>query len=388
MVSDPAQALEASGVRFVRILWCDNANVIRGKAVHSTSGFESLKHGVGISAAMQAVPVMADAVVSESGLGPVGEIRLVPDWSTFVPLPYAPGHARVLGDMMRNGKPWAYCPRDFLKRMIAEAVREGLEPRGAFENEFYLVRREGDAIVPVDRTVFAATWGMDLSRPVIDEIAESLIAQEIPVEQYYPESGGGQHEISVRYASALTAADRQLAFRETVRAVAHRHGLTATFLPKVFADQAGSGCHLHLSLWQGERNRVPEPTRPHGLSDKARAFMAGVLHHLPAVMALTAPSANSYRRFKPHCWSGAYRCWGIDNREAALRVPSNPDQFRVEDRGCLVESVPGHGCRDRGRSRRRARQSDTPRPRGCRSGQPLGRGPPGPGHRCLAYQPG
>ncbi len=325
MVSDPAQALEASGVRFVRIVWCDNANVIRGKAVHATCGSDYFKHGVGLTTAAQAVPVMADAVVAQSGLGPVGEVRLVPDWSTFTPLPYAPGHARVIGDMIHGGRPWRCCPRDFLKRMIAEAARDGLEVGAAFENEFYLLRAGPDGIAPADETIFAATLAMDLARPVIDEIAEALIAQEIPVEQYYPESGPGQHEMSVRYTTALAAADRQLAFRETVRAVALRHGLRASFLPKVFADKAGSGCHLHLSLWSEGRNLVPDPNDPAGLSARARSFMAGLLLHLPALMALTTPSTNSYRRFQPHCWSGAFRCWGRDNREAAVRVPTNPE---------------------------------------------------------------
>jgi glutamine synthetase len=325
MVHDPAQALETTGVRFVRIVWCDNANIIRGKAVHATCGSDYFKHGVGLTTAAQAMPVMADTPIKESGLGPVGEVRLVPDWSTFTPLPYAPGHARIMGDMVRAGKPWMYCPRYFLKRMIAEAARDGLEVRAAFENEFYLLRSGPDGVVPLDDTVFASTLAMDVARPVIDEIAEALIAQEIPVEQYYPESGPGQQEMSIRYASALTAADRQIAFRETARAVALRHNLKASFLPKIFPDKAGSGCHLHLSLWSKQQNLVGDPKAPDGLSAKARAFMAGLLFHLPALMTLTAPSTNSYRRFQPHTWSGAFRCWGMDNREAALRVPTNPE---------------------------------------------------------------
>src|SRR5262249_14782992 len=248
-----------------------------------------------------------------------------PDWSTFTPLPYAPGHARIMGDMMRQGRPWPYCPRYFLKRMIAEAARDGLEIRAAVENEVYLLRSLPVGIAPLDDTVFASTLAMDIARPIIDELAEALIAQEIQVEQYYPESGPGQQELSVRYAGALTAADHQIAFRETARAVALRHGVKASFLPKIFADKAGNGCHLHLSLWSKEQDVVGDPKAPDGLSAKVRACMAGLLFHLPALMPLTAPSTNSYRRFQPHTWSGAFRCWGIDNREAAVRVPTNPE---------------------------------------------------------------
>jgi len=119
--------------------------------------------------------------------------------SSLTPLPYAPGHARVMGDMVQDGQPWALCPRSFLKRMLDAVAREGFEVQAAFENEFYLLRQTDDGVVPADETVFASTLAMDLNQEVIDDIAEALIAQGIPVEQYYPESGPGQHEISMRY---------------------------------------------------------------------------------------------------------------------------------------------------------------------------------------------
>ncbi|URD52162.1 glutamine synthetase family protein [Chroococcidiopsis sp. CCNUC1] len=320
------KTLQASRVQFIRILWCDNANIIRGKAIHIGALSQLVDYGVGISAAQQAVPVMHDAVVAETGLSPVGEIRLIPDWNTLSVLPYSTGHARAIGDMMQDGIPWAYCPRDFLKRAIAAAQEAGIEVMAAFENEFYLLHpaENGLGVEPGDRTVFASTFAMDANLAVINEIAEALLAQNIPVEQYHPESGGGQHEISVRYTRALSAADYQIAFRETVRAVALRHKLKASFLPKIFAEQAGSGCHLHLSLWQDGKNLISDTGNAPGISKIARAFIAGILEHLPALMALTTPSINSYRRIRPHSWSGAFRTWGYDNREAAIRVPSDP----------------------------------------------------------------
>jgi glutamine synthetase len=323
--SDLAQSLEGSGIRFVRVVWCDNANVIRAKAIHTRKiSSDYFKYGVGISAAQQAIPVTADVVVPETGLSPVGEVRLVPDWSTLVPLPYGPGHARVLADMMKDGQPWLYCPRGFLKRMIAEFEKDGIEVMASYENEFYLFKPSPTGIEPVDRTVFATTLAMDINRAVIDDIAEALVAQKIPVEQYYPESGPGQHEITVRYTNALAAADRQIVFRETVRAVCLRHGLRASFLPKVFADQPGSGCHLHISLWKDGKNLMPS-LEGKGLSPIGRAFVAGILQHLIALMAFTTPTNNSFRRIKPRSWAGAFRCWGIDNREAAVRAPSSPE---------------------------------------------------------------
>jgi glutamine synthetase len=319
------RSLAADSIRFVRIVWCDNANVIRAKAVHVAALADYLEHGVGITPAQQAVPVMFDAPVADSGLGPVGEIRLVPDWTTVMKLPFAPGHARVFGDMMQNGRPWSCCPRDFLKRQLAVAARDGLELVAAFENEFYLLNSTSVGLAPADDTVFGAIQSMNEQQSLIDDLADALIAQGLPVEMYNPESGPGQQEMTIRATDALAAADRQLVFRETVHAMARRHGVRASFLPKIFASTAGNGCHLHLSVWHAGKNLFPDPAGPAGLSSLALAFLAGLSHHLPALMAMTTPSTNSYRRLKPRCWSGAFRCWGADNREAAIRVPTTPD---------------------------------------------------------------
>ncbi|MCP6759666.1 MAG: glutamine synthetase [Fischerella sp. CENA71] len=316
------KTLKEADASFVRILWCDNANIIRGKAVHVEMLPHYFEHGVGISAGQQGVPVMYDAVVPKTGLGPVGEVSLVPDWSSLTALPYSPGHFRVMGNMRLHNEAWGLCPRYFLLRMIEAAKTQGLEVQAAFENEFYLLQQFGDRIIPADSTVFASTQAMDIHHEVIDNIAEALISQGIPVEQYYPESGPGQQEISIRYTEALRAADWQIAYRETVRAIARRHNFKASFLPKIFPESAGSGCHIHLSLWWHGQNLLPDEQGVCGLSDVARAFIAGILEHLPALMALTTPCVNSYRRISPHSWSGAFRCWGLDNREAAVRVPS------------------------------------------------------------------
>ena len=117
--------------------------------------------------------------------------------------------------MIVAGRPWPHCPRDFLKRMIAEAGREGLEIHGAFENEFYLLRPGPNGVEPADETVFAATLAMDLNRAVMDEIAEALLAQQIPVELYYPESGPGQHEL--KWPTRVGRRRSANRFRATVR---------------------------------------------------------------------------------------------------------------------------------------------------------------------------
>ncbi len=309
--------LDAAGVRYLRVLWCDNANIIRARAVRVRPlGRVSVK----ISAGQMALPVMGDTVVPSSGLGPVGEADLVPDWNTLTLLPYAPGEAQVIGDLRWFGEAWAHCPRAFLNAQVARLRERGLEIRSAFENEFYLLRRTEGELRPADTTVYAATASMNQHRTFVHALTDALEAQGIEPETYHPESGPGQQELAVRYSDALGSADRQIIFRETVRGVAQEHAYVASFLPKLFEGSAGSGCHINLSLWQGETNVTGDADQPSGLSLLAQRFIAGVLHHLPALCALSIPSRNSYRRIRPHAWAGAYCTWGYGNREAAVRV--------------------------------------------------------------------
>ena len=122
----------------------------------------------------------------------------------------------------------------------------------------------------------------------------------------------------------LSVVTCQVIFKETVKAVAHKHGYIATFVPKVIADQAGNGTHIHFSLNDKDgRNLTPSADKPNEVSELMGHFIAGILEHLPALMAITTGTTNSLRRVVPRAWSGSYRCWGYENREAAVRVPFN-----------------------------------------------------------------
>ncbi len=318
-------AARRAKVRLVRFLYTDNGGIIRGKASHVDGLAQRLTDGIGLTVAMQAMN-MLDQLQPVEGMGPVGEIRLVPDASTFTVLPYAPHAAAMTVDMRTlDGAPWAACPRDFLKRQIAACAAAGITVRAAFECEFSLATRRPDGtFAPLDESLCFSTTGMTAAAVVIDEIVAALEAQGIEVEQYYAELGHGQQELSVRHAPALAAADRQVLYRETVRGVAYRHGLFASLAPKPFPEQAGNGGHIHWSLWDraGRRNLMHDPKGRYGMSALGYHFIAGVLAHLPALVALTCPTYNSYRRLAPHTWSSAYTAWGPDNREGAVRVPS------------------------------------------------------------------
>ena len=175
---------------------------------------------------------------------------------------------------------------------------------------------------------------------VIDDMVAALAEQGIPIDAYYPELGHGQHEMPLRHTDALRMADNQIWYRETVRNVAARHGLLASFAPKPDPQGAGNGCHVHWSLWDatGERNLLYDASDPYLLSELGYHFIAGVLAHLPGLLALTAPSYNSYRRLQPHFWSSAFTAWGPDNREAAVRIVST--QWGHEEASINLELKP------------------------------------------------
>jgi len=318
-----AQA-EARGLQLVRLLYCDNGGVIRGKSTHVSSLARRMESGIGLVKGMQSFSSI-DTLATDATYGPVGEIRLVPDPDTFVVLPYAPRSGQMMVNMIElDHTPWALDPRSFLQRMEQRAAAAGLAFQAAFENEFYLAVDTPDGYRPVDRSLCFSALGMDSTEDVIQDIIAALTEQGLTVELSHPELGWGQQELSTRHAPALRAADNQVTYRQTVRGVSARRGLIASLAPKPFADQAGSGAHLHFSIWDASNasNRLADASDPAGLSRLGRQAVAGVMAHLPGLLGLTTPSVNSFRRLQPHYWSSAYTAWGIENREAAVRVPS------------------------------------------------------------------
>jgi glutamine synthetase len=319
---------EEQHLRLVRFLYCDNGGIIRGKATHTSGLARRMSEGIGQTLAMQAFAGV-DALAAVEGMGPIGEFRLVPDPNTFVVLPYAANAGMMLCDMVaQDRQPWGACPRTFLKRMNSAAAQMGIAVQAAIEHEFYLARETPDGYEPFDHSLCYSSIGFQSSAPIIDDVIRALEQQGVQIEQFMPELGPGQQELSVQHADALRAADNVIVVRETARAVASQHGVIASFAAKPFLDQAGSGAHIHFSLWGAPaspnmgHNLLYDRSGRGGLSALGFRFIGGVLAHLPGLLALTCASPNSYRRLLPHFWSSAYTAWGFDNREGAIRVPS------------------------------------------------------------------
>jgi glutamine synthetase len=309
-------------IRLVRFLYVDHGGIVRGKSAAAGRLAERIESGIGHTRAMMAMS-MVDELSPVEGMGPVGEVRIKPDPDTFVTLPYAPGAAAMLADQVNpDGSPWDGCARTFLKQAIAELAAEGYELQASFEPEFSLGRHEGASFIPIDESLCYSATGFHLAHDYTIDLVDALIKQGLEVEHYYPELGHGQQEVPIRYATALRAADNHVLLRETARAIAIRHGLWASFAAKPLPEQAGNGAHLHASLWASEANAFADPSGRYGVSALGYHFLAGVLTHLPGLVALTCGTVNSYRRLAPQTWSGAYLCYGPDNREAALRICS------------------------------------------------------------------
>jgi glutamine synthetase len=324
-VDDVVKRSRKRDIKLVRFLYCDNGGIIRGKATHVDQLADRIRQGIGLVMGMMSMTSL-DCLAPDASFGPVGEVRLVPDLDTFTELPYAPRSAQMLCNMVTlDRQPWALCPRSFLQRMVTAAAAKGLWFDAAFENEFYLTRRTAAGLESLDASLCFSGAGMDAAEEVIQAIVSALTTEGLGVMQYMPELGPGQQELSVRHAGTVAAADHQVTFRQTVRGVAARHGLVALLAPKPFLNQAGNGAHIHLSAWNRghTRNLFASNTSGKGLSPIGLHFIGGVLAHLPALLALTAPTVNSFRRLQPHFWSSAYVAWGLENREAAVRVPTS-----------------------------------------------------------------
>jgi glutamine synthetase len=329
-VADAVRQADADGLELVRFLYADHGGIIRGKAATKQFLAERIESGIGHTVAMMAMS-MLDALAPVAGMGPVGEIRLRPDPATLVPLPYAPGAGAMLADQVQaDGQPWDGCARTFLRQAIDALAAEGYAMSASFEPEFTLGRRVADPdgdldrFVPVDDSLCYSGIGFNIAHDYIIDLVAALRAQGLEVEHYYPELGHGQQEVVIRHAPALRAADNHVLYRETVRGVALRHGLWASLAPKPLPNQAGNGTHLHASLTELTTGRpaFTDPAGRYGLSATGYHFIGGLLAHLPGLLALTCASVNSYRRLQPQFWSSAFAVYGMDNREAAVRICS------------------------------------------------------------------
>jgi glutamine synthetase len=308
------------GVVAVATSFVDNAGVSRVKSVPLERLPDLAAWGAGFSTAFDYFRFDDWVAAPPSGAAPVGDQRIVPDLSRLVVLQSMPGWAWAPGERYaQSGQPYPLDSRLLLTRLVDGLGRRGISMASAIEIE-WVVGQDSDDFAPA---VHGPAYGLARLTDASDycrDVLAALADQGVVVEQFHPEYAAGQLELSVFPEPPVQAADTSVLVRQTIRAVGARRGLRTSFSPKVDAGGVGNGGHVHLSLWRDDRNLMSGGDGPFGLTPDAVSFAGGILEHLPGLLAIGAPGVASYLRLVPQHWAGAYQCWGLENREAALRM--------------------------------------------------------------------
>ncbi|MEV6174075.1 glutamine synthetase family protein [Streptomyces sp. NPDC051954] len=335
--------LSGRGVHGIVLAYVDTAGIGRVKAVPTAKLASAAAWGVGMSPVFDTF-LADDSIVSTDVLGsPDGDLRLYPDLDQLVALAGQPGWAWAPVDRItQDGERHPGCSRTFLRRIVADAAeRHGVTFRAAIEIEWAVGRgptADGEFVPAVSGPAYGAARQVELSDYTADLLA-ACAAQGVDVEQVHPEYAAGQFEISVGALDPVAAADRSVLVRQTVRAVAQRHGLVVSFAPAVFAQGVGNGGHIHLSAWRDGANLHSGGAGRYGMTAEAESFAAGILARLPALTAVTAPSPASRLRLRPSQWAGVFTTWGHETREAAVRVVTGTAGLRDQAANLEVKPV-------------------------------------------------
>lgn len=274
-----------------------------------------------------------------------GDVHLVPDPGTLRVASWLDRTAMVQCDVhdSKSGALVEVAPRTLLRRQLERAAAAGFGAKGSSELEYYLFRDSyRSAAAKHWHGLEPAGWYLEdyhalqgtRTEPFHAEARRHLSASGVPVETSKGEWGLGQHELNVRYADVLAMADRHVVFKQCLKEIAEAQGLALTFMAKIAPDQAGSSCHLHLSLWRDGRNAFPGERElgPVRCSDAFRHFLGGWIARANELMPFYAPTVNSYKRYQSGSWAPTRLAWSYDNRTAGFRVVGRDQSLRIECR--------------------------------------------------------
>jgi glutamine synthetase len=322
--------LAAQGVDVVRVTYPDLLGTDRARDVLLDHLPTACEHGLAFCRAIYHTTPRGGVVPMPGGLAEgLPDILVRPDLGTLAALPWEPGVASCLGDVIDpgTGAPAVESPRDLLRGVLARWAEHGLRPVTGPELEYFLCEEDPAAAGGWRR--YSATAGACYTAGLRADPDNHLLRLlrllrdlGIGVTNGNHEFDGSQFEINLIHSEAMDAADRAFRLKTAVKELARREGRLATFMAKPFNDAGGSGFHLHLSCEGGDgRNAFDDPSGPDGLSATARHAVAGLLAHAPALAALLNPTVNSYKRFGPHTLAPWLIDWGLDNRSAMVRIP-------------------------------------------------------------------
>ncbi len=259
------------------------------------------------------------------------DMYLKPDFNTFLILPWNSNNssgktARLICDIYdSDNQPFTGSPRYALKKVLGEAKKMGYSMFVGPEPEFFMFHLDENGQPTLETNDKAGYFDLppvDKGEDARRDMVETLQSMGFEIEASHHEAAPGQHEIDFKYNEALPTADNIVTFRIVVRTVAQKHGLHATFMPKPIYGIAGSGMHLHISLFKDGENVFYDSSKKDGLSDICRNFVAGIIKHTKAISAITSPTVNSYKRLVPGYEAPVYIAWSHRNRSPLIRIPA------------------------------------------------------------------
>lgn len=325
-----ADRLAEQGIDVLRLGYADIIGTDRGRDVLVNRMARTVSSGVAFCRSVYGTTPRGGVVDIEGGLSAgLPDILAFPDIDTLLPIPWEPGVAHCIADLYNpDGTPSAESPRAVLKSVVAQFAELDMLPMVGPELEFYILEESKESPSGWMRygegtgNVYVSGLKGDPENVLLASLRQ-LGEYGIEVVAANHEFSSGQFEINLWHGEALDAADRAHRFKAAIKELARANGHLATFMPKPFNDEGGSGFHLHFSMWDpaGETPLFDDASGPDGLSKTARHAVAGILAHAPALAAVSNPTVNSYKRFGPDTLAPWLIDWGMDNRSAMVRIP-------------------------------------------------------------------
>jgi glutamate---methylamine ligase len=327
MAHDLVETAKERAIKYFLISYTDLFGNQRAKLVPASAIGEMSKNGAGFAG----FATWLDMTPADP------DLFAVPDPESLVQLPWKREVGWLAADLFMNGKPIEHAPRNVLKAQLKRAQADSLEMKTGVECEFFLISPDGTSIADrADTQVKPCYDQQALMRryDVITEICDAMGELGWRPYQNDHEDANGQFEMNWHYDNALVTADRHSFFKYMTKAIAEKHGLRATFMPKPFANLTGNGCHMHVSMWKGAENVFADSASEQGLSATGLAFIGGLMHSADALAAILNPTVNSYKRINAPrtasgaTWSPNSVTWTGNNRTHMIRVPEG-DRFEL-----------------------------------------------------------
>lgn len=350
------EAVQSHSAGKVKIAVCDIDGVLRGKYISTEKFLSVVSSGLGFCDVVFGWDMMDVAYDNASYTGwhtgyPDAKVRI--RLETYRTIPWEDNIPFFLGHFVKdNGKPLEVCPAQLLQSIVSRARKAGFTAQFSQEFEWFnfaespdsFEQKKGKDLKPLTPGMFGYSILRSTEKNAfLSAIFSGLQSFDVPIEGLHTETGPGVYEAAIRYADILTAADRAVLFKTSVKEIARLNGVMATFMAKISENLPGCSGHVHQSLWDlsGEKNLFFDEKDSNGMSQLMKSYIAGQLYGLPHILPLIAPTINSYKRLVEGAWAPTTVTWGIDNRTVALRaLPGSKQATRLETRVVGSDSNP------------------------------------------------